>query len=89
MTHHWCHRKKLNKKNEDCDALQKELDKKVQLVGMLTSDKERATAALSAAQERLKRATQAGSAPAPTADAAKVCRGTTMLHAVRASTASC
>lgn len=69
-------RKKLQKKSEDLESLQKECDRRNALVTALTAEKERAAVSLAAAQAKIKRLSQeaATSAAAPVyqADAAKV-----------------
>jgi hypothetical protein len=69
-------RKKLAKRSEELEALQKECDRRSTLLGSVTAEKEKLAAALAAAQAKLRRVGQEAAAaaaePALKVDAAKV-----------------
>lgn len=67
-------RKKLSKRAEELETLQKERDRGFTLITALTAEKEKLAAALAAAQARLRKMGQeaAAVAPTPKVDASKV-----------------
>jgi peptidoglycan hydrolase CwlO-like protein len=69
-------RKKLAKKGEELEALQKECDRRSTLLSSTTAEKEKLAAALATAQAKLRRVSQEAAAaaaePALKVDAAKV-----------------
>lgn len=69
-------RKKLTKKGEELDAVQKECDRRNTLINALTAERDKSAVVLAAAQAKLRRLSQeaATAAPAYKVDAAKVGR---------------
>jgi peptidoglycan hydrolase CwlO-like protein len=57
-------RKKLAKKTEELESLQKECDRRSTLLGSITAEKEKLAAALAATQAKLRRVSQEASAAA-------------------------
>jgi septal ring factor EnvC (AmiA/AmiB activator) len=69
-------RKKLAKRGEDLESMQKECDRRNTLLGSITAEKEKLAAALAATQAKLRRVSQEAAAaaaePVLKVDAAKV-----------------